>query len=57
MKTATTCGTPLKVERYGGGHRYYCPHCDVRRDYLAMITWTNAFPQKSECQNVLSKKR
>lgn len=56
MKTKEVCGAPLKVERYGGGHRYYCPSCDIRRFNGTTIVWTNAFPQKQECQSPLKKK-
>ena len=33
----------IRVERYGGGTRWYCIKCDVR-DYT--ITWTNSTPPR-----------
>ena len=37
----------IKVELYGGGHRWYCKTCDIRREYLTIISWTNSTPPKS----------
>lgn len=40
------CGAQLRVENYGGGVRYHCPYCDVRRNEyrIPMAQWTNAAP-------------
>jgi hypothetical protein len=58
-RSLVVCGHPLKVERYGGGLRYHCPCCDIRRgDFLPMIQWTNATPPKGEtCQRQVTPSR
>lgn len=39
------CNTKLVVECYGGGLRYYCPHCDLRHNgHTPVVIWTNAAP-------------
>lgn len=40
------CEATVKVENYGGGVRYHCPSCDVRRNeyQMPMASWTNASP-------------
>lgn len=54
------CGCRVRVERYGGGHRWYCPQCDSRKDYfggLPVIYWTNSTPPKDgECPNLVEVK-
>lgn len=53
------CGTQVKVQRYGGGTRYYCPRCDLRRDYYGMtwISWANASPPADyRCQKIAMDK-
>jgi len=58
----TACGEPLIVQRYGGGMRYYCPRCDVRRSTATLrritsISWTHASPpQERLCPNILPGK-
>lgn len=61
MKTASKikkCGAPLKVQRYGGGSRYYCS-CDVRKNEygMPMIQWTNADPPVDRLCNKRVMKR
>ncbi len=40
------CGRLLRVESYGGGTRYHCPHCDVKHNeyHIPMAQWSNATP-------------
>ena len=55
MPNTKRCGHPLHVQRYGGGLRYYCPECDIKkgRHYmLTTTTWTNAAPPRDRrCNN------
>ena len=48
-----TCKQTLVIQPYGGGHRYHCPVCDVRKNIygLTMATWTNGEPASDMCQN------
>ena len=43
---ARICHTKVKVERYGGGWRWYCPKCDIYSVPLEPIKiyWTNSTP-------------
>lgn len=34
-------------ENYGGGKRWYCTKCDVRKEHLTTVTWTNSKPPVS----------
>lgn len=48
MKTAEKCDRYLVISIYGGGHRYYCPTCDIRLNgFFSIISWTNGNPPKN----------
>ena len=53
LKNASICGDTLVVKPYGGGVRYYCPSCDVRRAWgIATVSWTNGSPGPNRvCNN------
>lgn len=49
------CGLPYRTESYGGGQRFHCPNCNVRKnDYgIPMISWTNGYPAIKLCNNII----
>jgi len=47
------CGFSYRTEPYGGGQRFHCPNCDVRKNGhgLTVISWTNGNISRRFCNN------
>jgi len=53
-KQGVMCGSSYITQPYGGGTRYACPNCDVRRnDYgIPFVSWTNGHITRRFCNNI-----
>jgi len=52
------CGYSYLTQPYGGGTRYHCPQCDVRRNEygIPMVGWTNGHTHQRFCNNIVIHK-
>lgn len=49
----TFCGTAYEYQPHGGGSRYHCPSCNVRRGSgRTLISWTNGHIARRFCNNL-----
>lgn len=51
----TMCGYSYRSEPYGGGVRYHCPSCDVRKNAygITLVSWTNSHTNRRFCNNTV----
>jgi hypothetical protein len=47
------CGHSYVTQPYGGGQRFHCPSCDVRRNAYGymVVSWTNGRTYQRFCSN------
>lgn len=51
--TVQMCGYSYVTQPYGGGTRYHCPICNVRKNEygIPMVSWTNGHSHRRFCNN------